>query len=173
MALGDIKIWRQESNGTWSEVNLTPQVGKILGFDTNLNPTMLTTDQSDFVVVNIDNVTGAETIWNPPHRIWYNIKINHTATTYVVTLSGKASSGSSFAITNVEHYATIINNSGFAKTLQIRLETTGHIRIGENLSALSFPAGSAYEISFIYDQVGAQIWCKVTKSAQLLMQSQA
>ena len=43
MANGTYKLLKQDASGNWNEVNILAENGKVLGFDSSLNPVMLTT----------------------------------------------------------------------------------------------------------------------------------
>lgn len=125
-------------------------------------------DEVNFLVERIENTTGSQIIWNPLNqRTWTLLDITNAASTYTVTLSARAASGNTNFITNIENYVTIKNTNASAKTLVIQLETTGHKLISEGLTAVSLPAGSIYEISFIFLTRGSDTVCQVTKSNKL------
>ena len=175
MANGTYKLLKQDTSGNWNEVDILAENGKILAFDSSLNPILVNPSTYPFYFdfYPIDNVTGAETLYNPTNRrTWYYITMTNASSAYTLTLSAKPSFGGGATIGSLEHYITLINTNGSDKTLVIQLETTGYKKISENMSAISLPAGKAIEISYYFQYIGTNYYCFITKSPILTVSTQ-
>ena len=175
MANGTYKLLKQDTSGNWNEVDILAENGKILAFDSSLNPILVNPSTYPFYFnfYPIDNITGSETLYNPTNvRTWYYVTMTNIVSTYNITLSAKPNPGGGAIIGSLEHYITLINTNGSDKTLVIQLETTGHKKISENISAISLPACKAIEISYYFQYVGSNYYCFITKSPILTVSTQ-
>ena len=175
MANGTYKLLKQDASGNWNEVDILAENGKVLSFDSSLNPILVNPSTYPFYFnfYPIDNVTGSETLYNPTNvRTWYYVAMTNVNSTYVITLSAKPIVGGGSTICSLEHYATIVNTSASDKTLVIQLDTTGYKKISENISAISLPAGKAIEISYYFQYIGTDYYCFITKSPILTVSTQ-
>lgn len=169
------RLLKKDDSGNWTEVDIQAIGGKVLGFDSSLEPTLITPSNYPvyFDFYPIANVSGAETLYNPTNmRTWYYVTMTNAASTYTITLSAKPNSGGSPTIGALEHYITLVNTNGSDKTLVIQLETTGYKKVSENISTISLPAGKAIEVSYHFQYIGSDYYCFITKSPILTVSTQ-
>ena len=175
MALVDYKFLKKEANGNWTEKDLIAETGKVLSFDSNLDPILVSHSTYPFYFdfYGISNTSGAETLYNPTNRrIWYYVTMTNAASTYTITLSAEPIAGDGATICSLEHYATIVNTSASDKILVIQLDTTGYKKVSENISTISLPAGKAIEVSYHFQYIGSDYYCFITKSPILTVSTQ-
>ena len=167
MANGTYRLLKQDASGNWNEVDILAENGKILGFDSSLNPVLVNPPIYPFYFdfYPIDNISGAETLYNPTNvRTWYYVNMTNAASTYSITLSAKPIFGGNPTIGSLEHYITLVNGASSDKTLVIQLENSGYKKISEDISAISLPSGKAIEISYYFQNIGGDYYCFITKS---------
>lgn len=168
MANGTYKLLKQDASGNWNEVDILAESGKILGFDSSLNPVTM-----DYVIANPtfytsynsgDITTGPITVFNEEQRFYYIINTNFSASSITVSISRNKSSGGTYPPVQFEHYVLIKNNAATTKTVVIQGAVSGSKIIMADASGISLDAGKILEIGYFWTMRGSDYICIITRS---------
>ena len=168
MANGTYKLLKQDAYGAWTEVDILAENGKVLSFDSSLNPIMITNGSLALEIysayTSTELTSGAITVYNEGQRFYYIFNTNYSASSITLSISRNKSSGGTYPAIDVEHYVLIKNGAAAEKTIVIQGAVSGSKIIMADASGIALAAGKLLEIGYYWTMRGSDYICVITRS---------